>query len=737
MKKVSVWILVSVLLFLTACQPTVSPAPPTGGTTTTTADVTTTDGTTTTTVNTEEPSFDWAKHMPKMDGSTSTIPLEAGIRAALLGITQEEAEKQVDHNSTYGSYNGLLAGACDLILTVQMSDEQIQNALEKGVELEQVPVAAEGFVFVVNANNPVNALTQQQLRDIYAGKITNWKQVGGNDAPIAAYQRNETSGSQNYIKIFMGDTPLMEPVTEFVPTTMGQLMDAVAYYDNAENAIGYSVYTYAADMYGNGDEIKFIHVDGVEPTKETMADGSYPLVSCNYIVYSQAQPADSPVRKLTEWVLSDEGQRAVQAAGYVPLRPIEEEKEQLYSAVGTGVARPEGYVPSMLYYSVRDYMLDDDDRLFGLKNTDLQEEINAFIETTKKDMLGLTRYGTHVTVECINGYLSVVVYTSDDAPSNEKVQSKLYDLIAGKEIAYSDLFFQGEDFVPMLNRAVHRGLKRAEMENEVFGDYALELKKPFVGLHASHETFGLDRVLFGANSYHVNGYVTIDVPDLYENSVLSIPRDMGGVFEDGIEVKQYIWSAAPYKKAYPLMQGCSAELLDTQYYDTAVATKINDRLRELCAEELSEDYFSKYYHTTYTGAEGVEMGLSLLGGRWLEATAGLFYPFGADKELPSSYGANYYFDMQSGEEVTYEALLKDGWETVAQWYQTGEAYAEEYEFFTCDRNAVGVESVDAPTLSDWRFIGVTVIEDAVTLTFERFTERADYLWAELPLSYLG
>lgn len=141
--------------------------------------------------------------------------------------------------------------------------------------------------------------------------------MGGHDAPIVAYQRNETSGSQNFMHTFMADTTLMDPLTSaaHTPASMGQLMDAVAVYDNAEYAIGYSVYAYAADMYGNGNENKFIHVDGVEPTKATMADDSYPLLSCNYAVYDAATPADSSLRKPVDRLTTDEGQRAVQAAG--------------------------------------------------------------------------------------------------------------------------------------------------------------------------------------------------------------------------------------------------------------------------------------------------------------------------------------------------------------------------------------------------------------------------------------
>ena len=230
-------------------------------------------------------------NLPKMDGSTSTIPLEAGIIAKLFDISQENAETGVVHSTTYGSFDNLLQGKCDVIFSTPISEQQRQQAVDAGLELVEKPIVYEGFVFVVNAKNPVDTLSQQQIKDIYSGKITNWKEVGGNDAEIIAYQRNETSGSQNYMNEFMKDSNLMKPKTTFVPASMVGLMDAVANYDNAENAIGYSVYAYAADMYGNGNEIKFIKVDGVEPTKATMASREYPLLNYNYAIYDKAKEA--------------------------------------------------------------------------------------------------------------------------------------------------------------------------------------------------------------------------------------------------------------------------------------------------------------------------------------------------------------------------------------------------------------------------------------------------------------
>ena len=190
-------------------------------------------------------------NLPRMDGSTSATPLEIGLKSGFLGISYEQAKELVSHTTTHDSFKRLIGGEVDLIFSVPISEEQQKLADEAGVTLFMEPVAREGFVFVVNAENPVDSLTSEQLRKIYSGEITNWSEVGGNDEPILPYQRNTDSGSQNYMTVFMGDTPLLPPKTELVQGMMMSLMDAIAVYDNSAGAIGYSVYSYAAQMYAN------------------------------------------------------------------------------------------------------------------------------------------------------------------------------------------------------------------------------------------------------------------------------------------------------------------------------------------------------------------------------------------------------------------------------------------------------------------------------------------------------
>ena len=150
-------------------------------------------------------------------------------------------------------------------------------------------------------------------------KITNWKEVGGDNKAIVAYQRQPNSGSQTgMLDLVIGPDKIMEAPTELILAEMGALVDAVAVYNNAEDAIGYSYYYYVTDMWKN-DNVKLMAVDGVYPDNETISDGSYPIQTAYYAVLRKEEPSDNNARKLLQWILSDEGQQVAEEAGYVKL----------------------------------------------------------------------------------------------------------------------------------------------------------------------------------------------------------------------------------------------------------------------------------------------------------------------------------------------------------------------------------------------------------------------------------
>jgi len=100
---------------------------------------------------------------------------------------------------------------------------------------------------------------------------------------------------------------------------MGELIDAVASYQNEPDAIGYSYYYFVVDMWGN-DKVRLLEVDGVYPDKDTISSGKYPVRTAYYAVLRENEPKDSPVRKVLAWILSDAGQELAEGAGYVKVK---------------------------------------------------------------------------------------------------------------------------------------------------------------------------------------------------------------------------------------------------------------------------------------------------------------------------------------------------------------------------------------------------------------------------------
>ena len=253
---------------------------------------------------------------PKVDGATAQYPMSLEIAKATMGLTQEEAEEFIIHHTTKNAYYNLIDKTVDVIFVSEPSDDILKRAADAGVTFEMCGIGRDGFVFLVNEDNPVNSLTLDQIRDIYTGKITNWKEVGGEDVNICAYQREQNSGSQNLMeKMVMQGTEMMEAPKNYYIESMGGLIDEIASFENSRSALGYSVYLYAKEQYVK-DNVKFLGINGVVPSDETIASGEYPLSKIVYAVYRSDEPADSPVRKLCNWLLTEEGQKAVVGGGY-------------------------------------------------------------------------------------------------------------------------------------------------------------------------------------------------------------------------------------------------------------------------------------------------------------------------------------------------------------------------------------------------------------------------------------
>lgn len=119
--------------------------------------------------------------------------------AVLLGEGREQVADLVQFSRTTQSYRNLMAGAADLLLAAEPAPEVAQELKQEG-EWLLTPFATDALVFVVNEDNPVDSLTTEQVRKIYTGQITNWKEVGGEDLDIIPFQRNSEAGSQTLME---------------------------------------------------------------------------------------------------------------------------------------------------------------------------------------------------------------------------------------------------------------------------------------------------------------------------------------------------------------------------------------------------------------------------------------------------------------------------------------------------------------------------------------------------------
>lgn len=302
------------------------------------------------TVTLDEPSnLRFTDDLPAIDGATALYPLYAAFVKATypspeemefpilyrdsIDMQEDERIKYIDEDGFYqieyghvrGSttpkaYNALIYGNADVIFCARPSRQQLEEIKETGKELHMTPIGREAFVFFVNTQNPVEGLTQQQIRDIYSGKIRNWKQVGGKNQSIRAFQRPEGSGSQTMLLHIMGDTPLEAPPEENMVGGMGGIINRTARYRNYNNAIGYSFLFFTTEMVGN-NQIKLLEVDGIIPNKTTITNDTYPF-SGDFYAITLGEPKPN-VKILIDWILSEQGQKLVEKTGYVPIESQE------------------------------------------------------------------------------------------------------------------------------------------------------------------------------------------------------------------------------------------------------------------------------------------------------------------------------------------------------------------------------------------------------------------------------
>ncbi|MBR4720976.1 MAG: substrate-binding domain-containing protein [Clostridia bacterium] len=276
-------------------------------------------------------SLGFDKEMPKIDGSTSTYPFTEAVYGNLFYGGYSHPEMPKKHSKSHASYERLINGEVDMLFaSVYPANDVLELAKEKGVELELMPIAYDAMIFFTNADNTAENLTKEQISQIYVdNKYSNWKEIGGPDALLYPYCRNNDSGSHAQMeRHFLNGKEINEKIrkettSESMENVLTDVMSAET-YDPKGYGLGYSIYYYFQNMdmfYDTNSYLKLLAVDGVYPDDDTIASGEYPLSNNTYVVLRKDEPKDSPARKMADFMLTKAGQECVEEAGFGALYP--------------------------------------------------------------------------------------------------------------------------------------------------------------------------------------------------------------------------------------------------------------------------------------------------------------------------------------------------------------------------------------------------------------------------------
>ena len=236
------------------------------------------------------------------DGSTS---MEKVIGALGESFMEANSGTTFTYNPT-GSGSGIQAvseGRCDIGLSSRALKDD-----EKASGLKETIVALDGIAIIVNPQNPVKDLSLEQIAKIYTGEITNWKDVGGEDAEIVLIGREAGSGTRDGFESITGTKDACQYRQELTSTG-----DVITTVSQNPNAIGY------ASLAAIKDSVKALTVNGVAPTEATVKDGTYLVQRPFVLVTKEGAALSETAQKFFDFATSADAASIISAAGAVPV----------------------------------------------------------------------------------------------------------------------------------------------------------------------------------------------------------------------------------------------------------------------------------------------------------------------------------------------------------------------------------------------------------------------------------
>ena len=241
-------------------------------------------------------------------GSTTVLPIAQSCAEAFMN-QHDDVNISVQGGGSGVGIASIIDGTADIgDASRPIKEKEKKNAKEKGVEAYENVVALDGIAVIVHPKNSVSALTKEQIKAVYTGKISNWADLGGKKGRIVVISRDSSSGTFEAFNELALDKEKVRP-----DALMNASNNAVAQtVSRTTGAIGYIGLGYITS------NIKVVGVDGVDATKENVVNGSYPLARKLYM-YTNGAP-QGLTKKFIDFILSADGQKLVDKAGFVSVK---------------------------------------------------------------------------------------------------------------------------------------------------------------------------------------------------------------------------------------------------------------------------------------------------------------------------------------------------------------------------------------------------------------------------------
>jgi phosphate transport system substrate-binding protein len=243
----------------------------------------------------------------RIKGSDTMLPL-AQFWAQVYMIENPSVSVYVEGGGTAIGMSALAQGATDICMASRpITPGEAQLLVHHfGAVGVSVLVAKDALSLYVHPDNPVKNLTMQQVKNIFSGAIDNWKDLGGDNAPIQLLNRLPTSGTYAYFQEHVLGGASYDPSAKALPTTKA-IVDFVSQH---KNAIGYGGVAYEADIY-------HCDINGIAPSHENVINDTYPLTRYLYL-YTVDKP-HGKIKDFINWTVNEHGQDIVSWVGYFPI----------------------------------------------------------------------------------------------------------------------------------------------------------------------------------------------------------------------------------------------------------------------------------------------------------------------------------------------------------------------------------------------------------------------------------